>query len=72
MKGNLSWTFKPQTCLQRTTKLTFIATALPKIEIAVEAAKSLTDSVFYKLIFIRKIDFTQQQKKHHFETHLSL
>lgn len=42
-----------------------MATALPKIETAVEAAKSLTDSVFYKLIFIGK-----QQKKH-FETHPS-
>lgn len=48
-----------------------MATALSKIEIAVEAAKSLIDSVFYKLIFIGNIDFTPQQKKHHFETHLS-
>lgn len=71
MEGNLSQTSKLQTCLQRTTKLTFMATALPKIETAVEAEKSLIDSVFYKLIFIAKIDFTHQQKKHDFETHLS-
>lgn len=71
MEGNLSRTFKPQPHLQRARKLTFMAAALPKIEIAVEAAKSLIDSVFYKLIFIGNIDFTHQQKKHHFETHLS-